>query len=463
MEKDASNLHFTGIGGIGMSSLAQILNARGHAVTGSDRNHDRGQDAALFAKLKAQGIVIVPQDGSGINKTLKNVVVSSAVEDQIPDIKRAKCLAVPVIKRSTLLASIFNDEYGVAVGGSNGKTSITGLIGWVLDCAGTDPTIVNGGYLKNYLTETNPGNARVGESDIIVAEADESDGSVVNYKPRISVLASISKDHKTVDELLGLFDTFIDNTSELLIANADCPNVRKLVKDRTNVVTYGIDDDSADVVARTITPLLWGSTFTVDGSRYQLNAPGRFNVSNAAAAIAVARCFGISDKTIVDALGTFNGVSCRMDVVGTAGSIRVINDYAHNPEKVKAAINALRMDGKRLLVVFQPHGYSPTRFLKDELIAAFSAALSEIDILMMPEIYYAGGSVNKEISSNDIVGALRADGKNACYFPHRDEIVGYLETIVQPHDNILVIGARDNTLPAFCRSILNACSSRSPA
>ncbi|MGR3219906.1 MAG: UDP-N-acetylmuramate--L-alanine ligase [Candidatus Anammoxibacter sp.] len=449
-----ANYYFTGIGGIGMSSLAQILSAQGHKISGSDRNYDRDQNLTLFDKLTTQGIKLLPQDGSGINSKLTNVIVSTAIENDNSDVKKAKEIDIPIITRANLLANIFNNKFGIAIGGSNGKTSVTALTGWILDYAGLDPTIMNGGYIKNFITKTNPGNARAGRSDIMVIEADESDGSIVGYKPKISVLTSISKDHKTIDELFKLFDIFANNTNNKLIANADCPNVSKLVSGKKNVVTYGIKQE-ADILAKDIKFHSWGSTFRVDNDIFKLNLPGQFNISNALAAIAVAEELDVNGKNIIEALYNFKGVGCRMDIVGTHKNIKVINDYAHNPAKIMAAIDALRFDNKRLVIIYQPHGYGPTRFLKDELIMALKTKLQETDVLIMPEIYYAGGTAKKDISSKDIIDELKAGGINASYFANRSQIIGYLETIVEENDNIVVLGARDNTLVDFCHEIMN--------
>ncbi|MGR3178737.1 MAG: UDP-N-acetylmuramate--L-alanine ligase [Candidatus Anammoxibacter sp.] len=459
-----ANYYFTGIGGIGMSSLAQILSAQGHNISGSDRNYDRDQNLTLFDQLMIQGIRLLPQDGSGINSSLTNVIVSSAIEDDNPEIKKAKESNIPIMKRADLLANIFNNKFGIAIGGSNGKTSVTAMTGWILDYAGLDPTIMNGGYIKNFVTNTNPGNARAGQSDIMVIEADESDGSIVGYKPKISVLTSISKDHKTIEELFELFDVFANNTNDKLVANADCPNVSKLVSGKKNIVTYGIkqkaDIVAVDVIAKDIKFHSWGSTFKVDNDIFHLHLLGQFNISNALAAISVTRNLDVPVKKIIEALNDFKGVGCRMDIVGTHENIKVINDYAHNPEKIMAAIDALRFDNKRLVVIYQPHGYGPTRFLKNELIMALKTKLLESDVLIMPEIYYAGGTAKKDISSKDIVDELKNGRINASYFTDRSEIIGYLETIVEEDDTILVLGARDNTLADFCREILEMLETR---
>lgn len=447
-----ADYYFTGIGGVGMSALAQILKAQGHNVSGSDRNYDRNLNLNLFNKLENKGIKLFPQDGSGIDARLKNVIVSSAVENDNPDIKMAAEINVPIMTRANLLASLFNKGFGVAVGGTNGKTTVTSMIGWILENAGLEPTIITGGFIRNLATETEPGNARPGSSNVMVIEADESDGSIVAYKPKVSVITNISKDHKTVDELLKLFNIFADNTKEALILNADCHNISRMLFGKKDIITYGTIKE-ADIFARDVNILAWGSMFKVGNTTFQLNLPGLFNVSNALAAISVARALKVPDHVTAKGLRLFQGVQRRMDIVEVVNNIKIINDYAHNPDKIKAAIEAVRSDKKRLIAIFQPHGYGPTNLMKDELIKVFKTKLLNNDILIMPEIYYAGGTANKNISSKEIIESLRLMGINAFYFADRRGIINSLKEIARPHDTILIMGARDDTLTDFCHEV----------
>ncbi len=479
--------HLVGIGGVGMSVIAQLLRAQGYTVTGTDRNYDGlvktiplrqvelGSHSHLFSALEYHGIKLFLQDGSGINGVTNFLVVSSAIEEDNPDIKKAREKDVPIIKRADLLAENFNNLYGIAIGGTNGKTTASGMVGWILDYAGLDPTILIGGYIKNYATDNTPGNAKVGKSTLIVIEADESDGSVVNYNPKIGVITNISKDHKPEDELLQLFSTFANNTTETLIINADCPKLRNITLRSKNVITYGSSPEAKMRIKDVISHPL-GSKFKIDGTTFEINIRGLYNVSNAAAAISVARSLGISDDTTSAALKTFKGISRRMDLIGEANGIKIIDDFAHNPEKIMAAIDAARLGGvERLIIVFQPHGYSPTNFLKEELITAFKTKLSSDDVLFMPEIFYAGGSANKNISSKDIIERLCHDGINAFYIPDRNDIVDEIRKVLnnspsicrgtlqrtptaegkdQANTTIIVMGARDDTLTTFCHDIV---------
>ena len=448
------NYYFTGIGGIGMSAIAQLFRAEGDNVAGSDRNYDNGINLNLFSKLVSQDIEMYPQNGSGINLGLKNLVVSSAIETDNLDIKKAKECNIPITTRAELLAKIVNNRFGIAIGGSNGKTSVTALTGWILDYAGLDPTIIVGGYLNNYITKTTPGNYKSGKSNNVVIEADESDGSIVNYKPQISVITSISKDHKTIDELSALFRTFANNTREELIINADCPNLKASKINNKKITTYGIENN-ADIMAEDIKYLSWGTKFRCGTVTFELNMPGKFNIFNSLAAITVATKLKVPHETIAKALVEFKGIESRMHIIGNVNGNNIINDYAHNPDKIKASIEALKTHSEKdLIVIFQPHGYGPTKFFKEELISVFSSKLSRNDILIMPEIFYAGGTANKCISSKDITDTLKTKGINANYFLNRNEIIDFLRIKEKINYNILILGARDYTLPDFCHDII---------
>ncbi len=468
--KGLMSYHLVGIGGIGMSAIAQLLKAQGHTVSGSDRNYDRKLFSHLFSALEQQGIKLFVQDGSGVNGSTNYLVVSSAIEDDNPDIKKARDKGVPIIKRADLLAEIFNNLYGIAIGGTNGKTTVSGMVGWILDYAGLDPTILIGGYIKNYATNALLGNTKVGKSALMAIEADESDGTIVSYRPKVGVVTNISKDHKTLDELSQLFSTFTKNTTEMLVINADCPELRNITIHSKNIITYGSSPD-ANIRIKDVVCHQRGSRFKINGTTFELNIQGLYNVSNAAAAISVARSLGIPDDKTSAALKTFKGISRRMDLIGEVNGIKIIDDFAHNPAKIMAAIEAARLGAERLIIVFQPHGYGPTNFMKEELITAFKTKLFPSDVLFMPEIFYAGGRANKNISSGDIINRLCQAGINAFYVPERNDIVDEIRKVLNQRNQgstpdsrlqtrrlvnttILVMGARDDTLTTFCHDIV---------
>ncbi len=446
--------HFVGLGGIGMSALAQIIKYQRHIVSGSDRRYDNKQTPEVFYKLKSQGIKLFPQDGTGIDSTLDFVVVSSAVEKDNPDLKVANQHNIQIIKRSELLGGLFNNKHGIAIGGSNGKTTVCAMISWILDKAGRDPTAVGGGYAKNFITDKYLGNAKPGNSETVVIEADESDGSLINYTPKVSVITGISKDHKTEEELCDLFSKFAENTSGTVVISENCSDFVKINERSNNIIKYG-ESSGTEVSVSNISCGPLGSKFKVKDIDFEINVPGLYNVFNALAAIAVARTEGVSDKEITNALKTFKGTKRRMEIVGETNGIRVIDDYAHNPKKIQAAIDAARLIGKRLIVVFQPHGYGPTEFLRNELVSTFARKLSPVDILYMPEIFYAGGTAQKKISSNDIIKELKEKNVNAVFVPKRENIVTEVKQRAVPGDSVLVMGARDDSLTDLCHAILD--------
>ena len=447
--------HFVGVGGIGMSAIAQVLSEQGHTVSGSDRNYDKQITPYVFSKLLSKGISLHPQDGSGVQENTDFVVVSSAIEEDNPDIKKARTLSKNIIKRADLLAGMFNRKYGIAIGGTNGKTTVSCMVGYILDYAGLSPTVIVGGCIKNYIDSFHLGNAKTGTSDIISIEADESDGSIVLYTPRIAVITNISKDHKSIDEISKMFVSFSQNTTETLVINADCPHLKMIELKHKNIITYGLNNN-AMIRAKNIICKPFQSTFDVDSHSFEIHLPGIYNVSNALAAIVVARSLNINDKKTAAALREFRGVQRRMDIIGEIDGITIVDDYAHNPEKVMAAINAVKLGCKRVIAIFQPHGYSPAIFMKEELINAFINVLSPRDVLFMPEIYYAGGTASKNISSADIIKRVKESGKNAFFIEKRTDIIPEIKEQAQTGDCILVMGARDNTLTEFCQNILHS-------
>ncbi len=475
--------HFVGIGGSGMSALAQILVARGAKVSGSDRYYDHGVNTAFFNKLTALGISIFKQDGSGVEggvdkgvlsligpapnqkskienrKSITSltgvtrlvIVVSTAIEEDNPDIKKAKALNIPISKRAELLAEIFNTtKTGIAITGTSGKTTTTALTGFILHQLGLNPTIINGGVMLNFCDGNWTGNAVNGSLGLMVIEADESDGSCLCYNPAIGVITNIHLDHKPLVELEVIFNKFAGNVRETLVLNADCPRCANLKGHQA--ITFGIEK-KADIFPKELKLLPEGAHFVIEGSAFYLPLPGIHNVYNALAAIAVATASGIKIDCIPAVLSKFKGIKRRLQLIGEENGIKVIDDYAHNPDKIRATLATLKKQFPRLMAIFQPHGFGPTRLLKDGFIQVFKEELRKQDILFMPEIYYVGGTVAKDISSQDIIIPLQKQGIQAYYFREREEIINAVVKIIQPGDGILVMGARDETLPEFCLAL----------
>jgi len=449
--KEKGSYYFVGIGGSGMSSLAQLLKQRGCWVGGSDRNFDRDVNSSLFDKLRRQGIELFPQNGSGISEGLDSLIVSTAIEEKNQELKKAQSLMIPVAHRAEMLARLFNSSFGVGIAGTSGKSTVTGMVASILEAAGMDPSVVNGGVIKGYESSDCIGNAKSGNSHYFVSEIDESDGSIIRFAPSIGAITNIAKDHKEIHELKGLFQTFASKTSKQLVINADCPELRTLAF--TNALTFGLDA-MCDVTAEDIELREQNVTFFVEGMQFSLSLPGLHNVYNALAAIAVGKACHVPPAIIQKGIAAFKGIKRRLDLVGQKRGVIVIDDFAHNPEKITASVSALRNMGKRLVVLFQPHGYGPTRFLLNELAAAFSASLRPMDSLFCLDIYDAGGTADRSISSQDLLRTIH--GPNVVYARGRKEAVLAIKDMAKDGDVVAVMGARDDTLSDLAEEILNA-------
>lgn len=454
---------FCGIGGSGMLPLALIVKGRGADVEGSDRSLDAGRTAAKFDFLRARGIRLHPQDGSGVTRKEQLLVTSAAVEDTVPDVVAAKQLGCPQVKRPQLLAELVNSaKVSIAVGGTSGKSTVTGMIGWILYATRRDPTVMNGAVMKNFVAGDFPfASAIVGEGDIFVSEVDESDGSIALYNPTIAVLNNIALDHKSMDELRSLFADFITK-AEIAVLNLDNDETRRLAAEvrHANALTYSLTDTNADFFISDLVTQPDGQSCMVtekatgERQRICLQTPGRHNLSNGLAAIAAARACGLSLREATMALMNFVGIRRRLEVVGTAKDITVIDDFGHNPDKIAATLATLHAFPGRLLVMWQPHGYGPIRQMKDQFIEMFARDLAAKDILLMPEPAYFGGTVDRTMGSNVIAEGVTAAGKQARALPDRPACGDMLVDLAQPGDLIVIMGARDDTLSEFAAEIL---------
>ena len=448
----SEKIHFAGVGGAGMSALAQFHAFGGARATGSDRLLDRGEIAPLRSKLEALGIKLFPQDGSGIDVQTARIVVSTAIEDSNPDIAKAKSLKLPIVHRAEFLAEQVAGRRSLAVTGTSGKSTVTAMIFETLDAAGKSPSVITGGGLRLLESRGLFGNAARGESDLLVVEADESDGSLVRYEPWLGVLLNVGKDHKDIPVLMEMFRTFRSRCAKFIV-NGDAPGLAEF---RPQAVTFGFSEGCG--VRGTDVRLEPGRVrLKINGEPFDLPLDGRHNAENALAASAACLEAGVGLKTSAQALSRYQGVMRRFERVGTARGVTVVDDYAHNPDKVRAALAAAQacVGAGRVLAIFQPHGYGPTRFLKAEFIEAFSQALRPEDRLWMPEIYYAGGTAVKDISSADLVGPIAGRGKKAYFLAEREDIARAAAREARPGDMILLMGARDPNLSAFARRILN--------
>lgn len=448
------NYFFCGIGGIGMSSVALWLAANGHRISGSDRGFDKGENTVLKTTLLKAGIQLCPQDGSGISDATDCLVVSSAVEESIPDVQEALQRKIPIQKRSQMLAQIFHSHpVRIAVGGTSGKTTITAMIGHILHETGKEPTVINGGImLNNYGGEAS--NLLLGKGKICVIEADESDGSIDLYRPTVAVVSNISLDHKPIEELLPLFRKFAEKAETGAVLNADCPYTGRLRGKAPKTVTFSLTGRPADFIGEKITPFNGGMTFQMNGIDGSLAVPGMHNVADALAAIGAVALTGIDPMAALKALASYKGTKRRLEKIGTVHKITVYDDYAHNPEKIAASLSTVKAGSGRVFAIFQPHGFAPTRLMKDDLITAFVQHTDENDFLLFPEIFYQGGTVAKDISSADLVKALKAQKRAAFFFPKRPDIIPFITEHARPQDQVLIMGARDSSLTDFAKEIL---------
>lgn len=438
---------FCAVAGSGMSALAQILKARGCEVYGSDRSFDQGKEQKIRQALTDTGIKIYPQDGSMFENNIEVLYTSTAVESSIPDVKKALELNIPVKRRSDLLAEVFSSyPKGIAVGGTSGKSTLTAMIGYILDKAGLNPTVINGAGMQNYKDCKGLPNVVVNDSDVCVIEADESDGSIEKYTPYISVVNNISLDHKSIEELEILFGDFVARAKFGAILNLDCPHCKKILNKCNKVSTFAIDNPKADFYFADIEATTSGSSYEFNGKKYELSLIGRFNVANAAAAVAACAMAGVEPQQACEILQSFAGTKRRLEVLGKTSGVTVIDDFAHNPDKVAASMSALKSYKGRLLIMFQPHGFAPMRLMGKEIIDSFVKYMDNDDILMMPEIYFSGGTVSRDISSEDLVDYAKQKNKNAIFFTKRDDLEQKLLAEAGEGDRIVLMGARDNSI-----------------
>jgi UDP-N-acetylmuramate--alanine ligase len=455
---------FCGIGGSGMLPLALILRGQGAKVAGSDRSRDQGRTPEKFAWLESLGFTLFPQDGSGIASPAQTLVASAAVEDTVPEVVRAKELGCPRMSRAELLATLFNAApAGIAIGGTSGKSTVTGMTGWIMTKAGCDPTIMNGAVMKNFVADDAPfASARVGGGEAFVSEVDESDGSIALYRPKVAVLGNVSLDHKSLEELRELFGDFLA-CADVAAINIDDAESAALASRAVRAITFGIDSADAmiGVAPGSVVERATGLSATIldrrDGTEHALalQVPGRHNLANALAAIAAADAAGLPVAQAVAALGSFAGLARRFDVVGTSPSgVTVIDDFGHNPDKVSATLATLKAHPGRVIAFFQPHGYGPLRQMGHELAEVFARKLGPDDLTILCDPVYFGGTVDRSEGSERIVRLIGEAGGQAEHVPARADCADRIVDLARSGDRVVVMGARDDTLTAFARDLL---------
>ena len=453
---------FCGVGGSGMMPLAMIVQAQGNRISGSDRALDQGRTPEKFDWLRAHGVTLHPQDGSGVVSADQVVVATGAVEDTVPDIGAARRVGAVIKTRPQLLSELFNAApTSVGVAGTSGKSTITGMAAWILDHAGRAPTVVNGAVMKNFATPDQPfASALIGGPDLFVAEVDESDGSIARYDPTVAVVSNISLDHKSMEELRDLFDGFVGRATTAVL-NLDNPETAALAQELApgKAITFALGEEEADLSAHDLQPLPTGMTFELrvrgEAARAAtLNVPGAHNVANALAALGAVRALGVHTGQAVAALETFSGIRRRLEVVGTRNGVTVIDDFAHNPDKIAATLKTLHAFDGRLLILFQPHGFGPLKLMQREFIEGFAGLMRPDDVLLMPEPVYYGGTTDRSVGSEDIAAGVRAAGRQAQALATRADCGDRIVDMARPGDRVVVMGARDDSLSTFAAELL---------
>ncbi len=439
--KGPCSIHFVGIGGIGMSGIAEVLLTLGHRVSGSDIH-----ETEVTRRLIAHGAMVTyGHNAAAVGPDTDVVVISSAVKYSNPEIGRARELGIPVIPRAEMLAELMRLKEGVAVAGTHGKTTTTSLIASILFRAGRDPTAVIGGVVHAL-----GGASRLGQGDLLVAEADESDGSFLLLTPAIAVVTNIDPEHLDyygdMDRVRAAFTEFVNRVPfyGMGVLCLDSVNVRAMLPNiRKRVVTYGTTTD-ADYQARDLCVVGMDTVFEaiyrgeVLGT-VRLRLPGRHQALNALAAIAVARQLDVPFDDVRAALAEFGGIHRRFELCGESGGVKVFSDYGHHPEEIRSTLAAAREGfGRRIVAIFQPHRYTRTRDLFNEFLECFDDA----DHVFMTDIYPAGEEPLDGLSGDVLYWALKRRGHmDVSYVPRVDDIVSEVKPHLRPGDVVMVMGA----------------------
>jgi UDP-N-acetylmuramate--alanine ligase len=444
---------FIGVAGTGMSALAQYLQGIGKNVFGSDRYFKEDEFNETKEKLETEGIKCFLQDGSGINDQTDLVVVSAAIEDTVYEVQKAKQLNIPIIKRSELLALIAASKKTIAIGGTSGKSTTTAMLFDILEYAGMDPSIISGAGLTSIIKQGKIGNAKVGKGEWLVIEADESDGSIVQYKSEIGVLLNVDKDHKEIDTLMEIFTVFKNNSKRFVVNQS-----HMLAKNLSQNIEHDFSIDEnfpANYLAKKFIQNGLQIQFTIADSTFTIHAIGKHNMENATAAIAVANQIGVDLKICAEALKNYEGIYRRNQVYGNKNGIWMVDDYAHNPVKCAAAIRACQPVAPKVIAWFQPHGFAPTKFLRNDFVDEIAKALRPQDEIWMSEIFYAGGTTTKDISANDLINDLKVKESNAFFVENRNDLVRAIRSRLTDNCVLLLMGARDPSLEHFAKQVWN--------
>jgi UDP-N-acetylmuramate--alanine ligase len=452
MQKPLANythIFFIGIAGTGMSALAQYLRGKGYRVSGSDRYFNTGDANDIRLKLEALGIICTPQDGTGLDQDTDLVVVSTAIESSVLEVQQAKAMGIPILKRSELLAMIVAAQPTIAVGGTSGKSTTSGILYDILEHAGLSPSIISGAGLVKLIHQGSIGNAAVGNGDWLIIEADESDGSIVNYHAEIGLLLNIEKDHKEINELMAIFSAFRDNSRQFIVNQSHPLSAQISVQVGDDFSTGSLQQ--AGYMATDFAQQGLSIQFKINDYPFTMQAIGMHNMENVVAAVAVASNIGVPLAVASEAVANYEGIYRRHQIIGQKDGVILIDDYAHNPVKCAASIRACLPVADKLIAWFQPHGYTPTKFLRADFVDQIAAALRPNDEIWMSEIFYAGGTATKDISANDLIKDLQEKGVKAFFVAQRDQWVAEMRSHITSDTVILLMGARDPSLEQFAQ------------
>ena len=424
-----------------MSALAQALVAAGYDVSGSDRYLDRGIELEVLAKLARCGVRLVPQDGSGVVPGCEAVVVSTAIESNNPDIETARRQGIPIVHRATMLNRLIGGHYSIAVTGTSGKSTVTGMLGWTLAQTGKDPTVVLGATVMEWEDEQHLGNMRPGRRDFWVFEADESDRSLMQFEPDWAVITNVSRDHFSAEEAYQLFSAF---------------------RQRVRKGSVGVLDDQS-LLAR-LSPVVHeeGSRFSYGGVEFRVKLPGRHNAENALWVVRMCEKLGIDLTVVSRALAQFRGIRRRLERIGVARGVLVVDDFAHNPSKIRATWESLAPYHPRIFAIWRPHGYGPLAGMLEELARTFSTIIRPADRLYLLPVYDAGGTANRTVSHHLLAEHPLLKGLLVRAVEAPDTAAAEVVAAARAGDAIITMGARDPFLPTLARTILRDLCGGSP-
>jgi len=466
MEQIPESIHFVGVGGIGMSALAQMAASLGIETSGSDRGANAPENQRIIGALRNCGVKIYPQDGSRMNESPlpRALIYSTAIEEDNPDFVKGK--DIPRLHRSEAMKLLVerSGKQILAVTGSCGKTSVTAWLAEALAACGKDPSMIGGGLSNCFVGAASAGNYHCGSGDLCVLEADESDKSLLNYSAAHALVLNIGTDHYSKEELVEVFQKFLKSTKETAVMSTDV--FEALGTDcmkHLNVKLFSTSPDAPEMMNGY--PVLKVSgyhaeagkvTAEIGGSAITLPAPGIHNAANAAAVICMLELLGIDRKTAVEAAAKFSGVWRRFDFAGTTEKgVIVFDDYAHNVEKIQSCIRAAKeISGGRVLAIFQPHGFAPLRFMREELIVMLKETLEPQDVFAFLPVYYAGGTASFTPKSEEVAAEYSQQlADRIQYFDTRAVAEDWISRNLKAGDIAVVMGARDNSLSDWASSL----------